>query len=107
MFDFFYLSFLFSSDDRLAPIGKLTDALNRVRSDENNRISAPVICGKAFFSIRNGNYSTALELLLTVDQEDGHHLILLFKMICYAHLHIIQMTIDMTTIGEFEMMNID
>ncbi len=59
------------SDDPLAPVGKLTDALNRVRTDENNRVSAPAICGKAFFSMRNGKYSTALELLLSVDQEEG------------------------------------
>ncbi len=66
---FFYLiSFL---DDSLAPVAKLIDALNRVRSDENNRISVPSICGKAFLSIRNGKYSTALELLLNIDQEDG------------------------------------
>jgi len=66
---FFYLiSFL---DDSLAPVAKLIDALNRVRSDENNRISVPSICGKAFLSIRNGKYSTALELLLHIDQEDG------------------------------------
>jgi hypothetical protein len=55
----------------LAPVGKLTDALNRVRSDDNNQISAPAICGKAYFSIRNKKYSTALESLLTIDQEDG------------------------------------
>ena len=34
-------------------------------------ISTPAICGKAYFSIRNGKYSTALELLLSIDQEDG------------------------------------
>jgi hypothetical protein len=55
----------------LAPVGKLTDALNRVHTDEKNQVSAPAICGKAFFSIRNGKYSSALELLLTVDQEEG------------------------------------
>ncbi len=58
-------------DDPLAPVAKLTDALNRVRTDEKNQVSAPAICGKAFFSIRNGKYSSALELLLTVDQEEG------------------------------------
>lgn len=29
------------------------------------------MCGKAFFSIRHGKYSTALESLLAVDQEEG------------------------------------
>ncbi len=71
MIRFFFLNLISYSDDPLAPVGKLTDALNRVRSDENNRISAPAICGKAYFSIRNEKYSTALELLLSVDQEDG------------------------------------
>ncbi len=55
-------------DDPLAPVSKLTDALNRVRSDV---ISIPAICGKAYFSIRIGKYSTALELLNNIDREDG------------------------------------
>lgn len=58
-------------DDTLAPVSKLTDALNRVRSTDTNRVSAPALCGKAFFSIRHGKYSTALESLLTIDQEEG------------------------------------
>ena len=52
-------------------MAKLTDALNRVRTGEENRVSAPAMCGKAFFSIRTGKYSTALEFLLDVDQEEG------------------------------------
>ena len=67
----FYFLFHFFKDDPLAPIAKLTDALNRVRQDDKNQLTTPSICGKAYFSIRNGKYSTALELLLTVDQEDG------------------------------------
>ena len=101
----------------MAPISKLTDALNRVRTNETNPISAPAICGKAFFSIRNGKYSSALELLLSIDQEegkfsflfhpstfhiriDGQHLILILKMVCYTHLHIIKTTMDLIPIGK-------
>jgi hypothetical protein len=100
----------------LAPIAKLTDALNRVRTGDENRVSAPAVCGKAFFSIRNGKYSAALELLLSIEQEegkfhsfpfirlsahiDGQHLIVILKMVCYAHLHIIKTTMDLVTIGQ-------
>ena len=52
-------------------MAKLTDALNRVRGGEENRVSAPAVCGKGFFSMRSGKYSAALELLLSVDQEEG------------------------------------
>lgn len=98
-------------------MAKLTDALNRVRIGVENQVSAPAVCGKAFFSIRNGKYSTALESLLNVDQEegksrhllfsyglyaglDGQHLIVILKMVCYAHLHIIKTTMDLTTVGQ-------
>ncbi|CAF5082999.1 unnamed protein product, partial [Rotaria sp. Silwood1] len=56
--------------DSLAPVAKLTDALNRIRSDENNQTSAPSICDKAYFLMRNGKYSTALESLLNLNLED-------------------------------------
>lgn len=100
----------------MAPVAKLTDALNRVRTGEGNPVSAPGVCGKAFFSMRNGKYSAALELLLSIDQEegkfysysficlyidvDGQHLIVILKMVCYAHLHIIKTTMDLVPIGQ-------
>ncbi|CAF2759659.1 unnamed protein product [Rotaria sp. Silwood2] len=94
-------------DDSLAPVAKLTDALNRIRSDENNQISAPSICGKAYFLIRNGKYSNALESLVNLNHEDGdgHHLVLILKMVCYAHLHIIKETTDMTSIARTKLTN--
>ena len=58
-------------DDGLAPVAKLTDSLNRASQDEHQRSSTPVICGKAYFLIRNKNYAAALELLLTAEPEDG------------------------------------
>jgi len=73
--DYFRSNVFWYLDDTLAPVSKLTDALNRVRPTDTNRISAPAVCGKAFFSIRHGKYSTALESLLTVDQEEGLFLI--------------------------------
>ncbi|CAF3843790.1 unnamed protein product [Adineta steineri] len=92
--------------DSLAPVGKLTDALNRIRSNENNQISIPSICGKAFFSIRNGNYSSALELLINIDQEDdAYHLVLILKMVCFAHLHLINETINITTTVRTKLIN--
>ncbi|CAF2392028.1 unnamed protein product [Rotaria sp. Silwood2] len=93
--------------DSLAPVAKLTDALNRIRSDENNQISAPSICGKAYFLIRNGKYSNALESLVNLNHEDGdgHHLVLILKMVCYAHLHIIKETTDMTSIARTKLTN--
>ncbi|CAF4758572.1 unnamed protein product, partial [Rotaria socialis] len=91
--------------DSLAPIAKLTDALNRIRSDENSQISIPAICGKAYFSIRNGKYSTALESLLNLNEEDGYHLVIILKMVCYAHLHIIKETIDMVSIARTKLTN--
>ncbi|CAF3398891.1 unnamed protein product [Rotaria socialis] len=91
--------------DSLAPIAKLTDALNRIRSDENSQVSIPAICGKAYFSIRNGKYSTALESLLNLNEEDGYHLVIILKMVCYAHLHIIKETIDMVSIARTKLTN--
>ncbi|CAF0871759.1 unnamed protein product [Rotaria sp. Silwood1] len=92
--------------DSLAPVAKLTDALNRIRSDENNQTSAPSICGKAYFLMRNGKYSTALESLLNLNlEDDGHHLVVILKMVCYAHLHIIKETIDMTSIARTKLTN--
>ncbi|CAF0802751.1 unnamed protein product [Rotaria sordida] len=92
--------------DSLAPVAKLTDALNRIRSDENNQISAPSICGKAYFLIRNGKYSTALESLLNLNQEDdSYHLVLILQMVCYTHLHIIKETIDIISIARTKLTN--
>ena len=82
--------------------------------EDHQQLPVPVICGKAFFSIRNRKYSTALELLRTAEQDDGnssrtalvlnhvpivadgYHLVLILKMVCYAHLHLIKETIDIT-----------
>lgn len=60
-------------DDSLAPVAKLTDALNRIDADENNQVSSPTVCGKAYFSIRSRNYASALESLINLDQEDGNN----------------------------------
>ncbi|CAF0867411.1 unnamed protein product [Adineta ricciae] len=83
--------------DPFAPVAKLTDALNRVRSGD--RTSGPSVCGKAFFSIRNEKYSAALESLVGIEeQEDSDHLVFILKMVCYAHLHLIKETTEITTI---------
>ena len=60
---------IFRLDDPLAPVAKLTDALNRVRSGD--RVSGPSVCGKAFFSIRNEKYSAALESLVDIEEQEG------------------------------------
>ena len=65
------MKFISIVDDTLAPVAKLTDSLNRVRQDENQRMPTPIICAKAYFLIRNKSYSTALELLLTAEPDDG------------------------------------
>ncbi|CAF5229630.1 unnamed protein product, partial [Rotaria magnacalcarata] len=75
------------------------------RSDENSQVSIPAICGKAYFSIRNGKYSTALESLLNLNEEDDYHLVIILKMVCYAHLHIIKETIDMVSIARTKLAN--
>lgn len=61
----------FSVDDPLAPVAKLNDALARVRSTGESRLSSPLISAKSFFMIRNGKYSNSLEFLLTADENDG------------------------------------